>query len=315
MLDDLSLLRQWNESLAQEPVHLFDPVDMWRIQGGAGRATLTEGNNPKYEMSICFWANEAMTEQDSVRLTIRDPLNQIAKVYASAPQDKEEKLTVAKGLNNVTWDLQYPGAETFEGLILWFGGLQGPPAPPGKYRLELEVNGKTVAQDVLLKRDPRSSATDADLLAQFKFLQEVRDKLSETHLAIKKIREIRKQLDSFKARFKENKKTEALIKQADEIIEQMTAIEERLYQTKNRSSQDPLNYPIQLNNRLSALISTVGHGDNRPTTQAVQVRKEVTQAIDLELEKFNEIVNQQVKKFNREFQKLSLPYIDIGEQP
>ena len=76
----------------------------------------------------------------------------------------------------------------------------------------------------------------------------------------------------------------------------MQEIEETLYQTKNRSGQDPLNYPIRLNNKLAHLNSVVGNGDYPPTDQSVEVRKELTQQIDVQLARFKKLEQEEISK-------------------
>ncbi|NDE60944.1 MAG: glycosyl hydrolase, partial [Cyclobacteriaceae bacterium] len=81
-----------------------------------------------------------------------------------------------------------------------------------------------------------------------------------------------------------------------QIKEEMKAIEETLYQTQNRSGQDPLNYPIRLNNKLAHLSSVVGNGDYPPTDSAEEVRKELTQQIDVQLARFQKLEQEQISR-------------------
>jgi hypothetical protein len=83
-----------------------------------------------------------------------------------------------------------------------------------------------------------------------------------------------------------------------ELLNEMKEIEEALYQTKNRSRQDPLNYPVRLNNKLGHLNSLMGMGDNRPTESAIEFRKEVTARIDKHLDALNLILDEKITDFN-----------------
>ncbi len=313
MIDDLSLLRTWDANVTSNSVTLFPIRSIPRIGGGSGSASLTAGANVRYEAPIRFYVSSVPAENVLCTLTVTDPLGGNAKTFSTQPKSNEERLSLKAGLNLVSWDLRYQGAETFEGLILWGGGTQGPKAPPGKYLVELTCGESTYQTEFELTRDPRSSASDQDLVAQFEFLIGVREKLTETHVAIKRIRSTRTQLEAFLKRFKDDEAAKALKDLAEEIIRETTAIEEALYQTKNRSGQDPLNYPIRLNNRLSALVGVVGQGDNRPTDQAVAFRAEVTALIDVELAKLKAIFENQVASFNEQFNQLTMPYIEIGK--
>ena len=132
--------------------------------------------------------------------------------------------------------------------------------------------------------DPRSSATPADYRAQFDFLIAVRDKLSEMHREIGRIRDARAQIEALEKRLGDDAEAEALVAAGKELAERMTEIEKALYQTQNRSRQDPLNFPIRLNDKLASLLALASAGDFRPTEQMLKVLAELTAAIDAELE-------------------------------
>ena len=167
--------------------------------------------------------------------------------------------------------------------------------------------------DFELLKDPRSSASQKDLQAQFDFLISVRDKLTETHKAIKKIRSVKSQIEAFNRRIAKQKKFMKLAKRGKKLIEEMTKIEQELYQTKNRSNQDPLNYPIKLNNRLSALSGVVSSGDNAPTAQSIVVRDELIVSIDEQLEALKKLLDKGVKGFNAAVSKAKVPAIILDE--
>ncbi|MEZ6094662.1 MAG: hypothetical protein R3C03_10565 [Pirellulaceae bacterium] len=280
MIDDLSLLHQLKNETANDAVHVFDTKPVLRIDGGMGRPSLTDGANPRTEAAIRFWINDS--NKKSAKLTVTDPFGNIAKTFATKPEDGEDRLNLKDGLNSVSWNLRYEGAETFDGLILWGGGTGGPQAAPGTYSVKLEIDDQSYDSSFDLVRDPRSEASDDDLKAQFEYLVEVRDKLTEIHKTIKQIRDAREQLTNFTTRYKDVEAASDLVEKAKAINKEMTAIEEVLYQTKNQSNQDPLNYPIRLNNRLSGVVSVVATGDNRPTDQAVQFKDEIISLINVE---------------------------------
>jgi len=129
-------------------------------------------------------------------------------------------------------------------------------------------------------------------------VQQSNDKLSETHKAIKDIRAIRGQLKDLSARLEDDSVHQKIKDQIKSIQESMTAIEEALYQTKNKSGQDPLNYPIRLNNKLAAVKSEASYGDYRPTDQAIAVANEMTAMINAELDKWEALNTTEIKALN-----------------
>ncbi|MDW8467517.1 MAG: hypothetical protein RML35_15575 [Chloroherpetonaceae bacterium] len=220
---------------------------------------------------------------------------------------------VKQGCNRFTWNMRYADAARFEGLILWAGGTQGPKAVPGKYEARLSFAGKTEKVSFEIIKDPRVQATQKDLEEQFEFLIAIRDKLTETHETIKQLRDVREQLANLTRRLPKDEAKE-LHTAAKEISDRLTKIEETLYQTKNRSSQDPLNFPIRLNNKLSALASLAGRGDNKPTDQMIVVRNELVKQIDEQLAAFRAIMEKDLPAFNELVRQKSIPSIIIRQK-
>ncbi|HKI01047.1 MAG TPA: glycosyl hydrolase [Thermoanaerobaculia bacterium] len=211
---------------------------------------------------------------------------------------EEQKVPTEAGLNRFVWDMAWPAASKFPGMILWSGEPAGPLAVPGSYQARLTAGGGTFTQPFEIRKDPRSASTQADLEAQFQFLLSARDKLTETHDAIRRIRDVRAQLDGMKKRLRKDEAMKPVVEAAKELDKKMTVVEEALYQTKNRSSQDPLNFPIRLNDKLNAVASSASLGDYRPTAQAVQVKNELTAAIDAQLAALRGIWDGDLARFN-----------------
>jgi hypothetical protein len=186
---------------------------------------------------------------------------------------------------------------------------------PGKYTARLKVGDQEQSASFEVKPDPRSSASTADYDAQERFLLAAGDKLSETHKGIKTIRDIRDQMTAITKRLSGDDAKE-IRDAADALSKKLTAVEEALYQTKAKSNQDVLNFPIRLNNRLAALAGTVGAGDNRPTDAAVQLNRELTEQIDAELSRLRKALSDDLPKFNDLLRSKKVPgvFVDTSEK-
>jgi photosystem II stability/assembly factor-like uncharacterized protein len=228
-----------------------------------------------------------------------EPEGTEASEAAKKKKKEEPKLPAEPGLNRFAWDLRLKEAEDFEGLVLWGGDQTGPRVPPGRYQARLTVAGQSQTVPFEVKADPRSKATPADLKAQYDFLVAVRDKLSQVHGEIAHVRDVRRQLADLRKRVGSGEDGKAVRDAARELDRKMTAVEEALYQTKNRSPQDPLNFPIRLNNKLASVADTAGTGDGAPSAQAEQVRRELTAAIDAELAKLKAIWETDLPALNK----------------
>jgi hypothetical protein len=196
-------------------------------------------------------------------------------------------------------------------MILWGGGTQGPVVPPGTYQVRLTAGGQTLTESFEVRPDPRLTSTQADYETQYALLTQIRDKLTETHDAITRIREVREQVKGVADRSKGNK---AIADAAEALSKKLTAVEEELYQTKNQSSQDPLNFPIRLNNKLSALAGVVAGADAAPTDQSVEVYQDVAGRIDAQLARLREVVGTDVPAFNKLVREQDVPAVIVREK-
>ncbi|HSS75939.1 MAG TPA: glycosyl hydrolase [Thermoanaerobaculia bacterium] len=229
----------------------------------------------------------------------------------AGPADEEEqpKITTEAGHNRFVWDLRWPAAGKFPGMVLWSGDPVQPMAIPGQYQARLTAGGETLVQPFEIRKDPRSSSTQADLEAQFQFLQEIHAKLTETHDAIRRIRDVRTQLLEIEKRLAKDDAQKPVVAVAKEIDKKMTAVEEALYQTKNRSSEDPLNFPIKLDDKLNSVADSASLGDYRPTAQAIAVKNQVTAAIDAQLTLLRTIWETDLARFNGLAKEKSVPAV------
>ncbi len=149
----------------------------------------------------------------------------------------------------------------------------------------------------------------------------IRDKLTETHNAIIQIRDMRKQVDDLLKRVKGQPKFKVINDAATALNKNLTEVEETLYQTKNQSNQDPLNFPIRLNNKLAALGGVVSRGDAAPTDQSYAVYDELVVQIDAQLQRLVRFMGTDVPAFNQLVKDQSVPAVVIkpprpeGQQP
>ena len=209
--------------------------------------------------------------------------------------------------------MTYDGAERLPGMILWAASLQGPIAVPGAYKVSLNVNGDTKTQPFNILADPRSESTTAEIQKQFDFIQDVNGTVDKAHKSIKKIRSVNKQLGAFQKQYIGDDNVKELLEKAKKLQEELSDIEKALYQTKNRSGQDPLNFPIRLTDKLGGLNSLTRRGDFPPTDQAIIVKNELTQKINTQLNSFNTLLSEQVKAFNTAFNSKQLNYLFVEE--
>jgi hypothetical protein len=331
ILDDLSPLHQVKPELGEAPAHLYAPRPAYRLGGERNEEPRGMGKNPPPGVLFHYYLEEEPPGDAEVKLEILEADGDLIRTYTRKPkqgedekkEDAEEEaeedlrqLPAEKGGNRFAWDLSYPPAERFPKLILWNGDLAGPTALPGSYQARLTVGlpggawSATVPFEIV--PDPRSSTTAADLKAQFEFLVGVRDKLSQVHREIRRLREVRGQIEGLTERLGKGDDTRALRDAGKALSDRLTAVEEALYQTKNRSRQDPLNFPIRLNDKLAALLDLGALGEAAPTAQMLAVRDELAAAIDAELAKLAALWADDLPAFNEQARAAQVPALILS---
>jgi photosystem II stability/assembly factor-like uncharacterized protein len=326
VLDDLSVLHQWKDELAGAAAHLFQPEVSYRmaVPGRSSSAASSAGANPP--AGAVIWYHLKEKPKGEVVLEILDEAGKPVKKFSSKAAEVEQqaepdddspvsrpaaRVSAEKGLNRFIWDLRYSDATRFPGLIMWSGNTSGPRAVPGNYQVKFTIDGQSLSENFELRKDPRISTTQEDFEKQFDLLTRIRNKLTETHGAINEIRDIRNQVDDYAKRVAGQANSKAIVDAAKSINSRLTAIEEELYQTKNRSNQDPLNFPIRLNNKLAALAGVVASADARPTDQSYQVFQELTARIDAQLAIFKQLISSDLPAFNKLAREKEVPAVFI----
>jgi hypothetical protein len=325
ILDDIAPLRQLTADVAGAGNHLFEPSIAYRFGGAEGRGAV--GKNPPYGARFYYLLKDAPKEGEEVKLEVLDEKGALVRAFTSKEpkkaeakggdeedgpgQDAPKPIPAKAGLNTFAWDLRTPPAAKFEGLILWGGETDGPRAVPGRYQVRLSAGGTTLARPFELRKDPRLATTDEEFAKQFALLAQIREKLNATHEGVARLRAVRDQAKTAADRAKGTEAEKPMSEAADALAKKLTGVEEALYQTKNRSSQDPLNFPIRLNNKLAALASTVASADAAPTAQSYEVYRDLSARIDAELQKLDRLMAEDVPAFNRLVREREIPAVRL----
>ncbi len=319
---------------AGEPA-LLAPRPAIRLRGGRGFGEPeAAGANPPTGLVLYYLLPEEPAKDTKLRIDLLEPDGDVIRSFTRKPAETKDKgkkkggdedeggeaakkelpvLTADAGLNRVVWDLSYAGAESFPGMILWNRNLDGPTAVPGDYRARLTVGDWSGEVPFRVVPDPRSSATPEDYRAQLDFVTQVRDELTRTNRAIRRIRAAEDQLGTLKKRLEKKDQAPDVRKAIDDLTGKLTAVEEALYQTKNQSSQDPLNFPIRLNDKLANVLGLARLGDSRPTDSMVQVRDQLEASIDAQLQTLDTLWSEGLAEVNRLAAAAGVPAVIVEE--
>jgi hypothetical protein len=304
-MDHIAPLRQWGVETTGNALTVFKPHDALR---GLDKTL----------------AIDYMLKQPAEKITIEllDSQGQVIRTYTGTKADtekkpappsiedifnpKDPKPSTAAGLQRLNWDLRYNRATDFPGLIMWDATTRGPIAPPGSYQVRVTADGRSGIQAFAVRREPRllADVTDEDLRKEFELAMQIRNKTSQANEAVLLVRGIRPQINDRMNRL--DSKTGPTAKALENLEKNLTAVEVQVYQVKNQSFEDPLNFPIMLNNRIASLQGVVESADTQPTDQSVDMFKSLATRLDEHLKKLDTTVQKDLPQVNQMLQRQRL---------
>jgi hypothetical protein len=282
---------------------------------------------PKSEAAAGEGSEGAGAKNAPITLEILDQKGQVVRKYPPkqqpgadagddegfGPRPADRGLPTEAGLNRFVWDMRYEGATRVPRSPLWAGGTDGPQALPGKYQVRLTVNGKQYTVPLEIVPDARLKATQQDMEKQFDLLIKIRARVTQAHETVNQIRDIRSQITGLNKRLENQPQAKAVADAGKQLDKKMTEVEEVLIQTKAKSGQDVLNYPIRLNNYLVALGGVVESDDSAPTQVSYEVFDMLSKQLDEQLAKWKQILSTDVPAYNEVVKKQEVPAIIMAK--
>jgi hypothetical protein len=297
VMDNIISLRQLTPQITKGPVVLFKPADAFR--------GLDQGVALSYYLKSAakHLAIEVLDQQGtSIRKYVTTPDTARDNPEGESPEDESHgpprppRAPMRAGSNRFTWDMRTEPPVRFPGMILWAAGTNGPRVLPGDYQVRLTADSHApVTQSFRIVKDPRAPhVTMADLQAQHELATRVRDKLNQANEAVMMIRGVKSQIDERVKQANDGKFGDVSAQLKDKLIK----VEEEIYQVRLQSNQDPLNYPIKLNNKIAALLNAVEGSEGMPTAQSNEVFTELSARLDQQLAWLKDILDRDVTAYN-----------------
>ena len=327
ILDDLTVLHQIDDEVEDADFYLFEPrtVVRWIDQsGGGGRGTL--GQNPPFGAVIHYKLPAGLDEKDAdeVTLEILDGEGEVLRSLSSTtperrapspwrrvfPELAEPPLLDARaGANRYVWNLALADAGLVDDAVLW-GFPGGPTVPPGTYRARLTVGEWSESTTFEVVQDPRVDVTHEAMVAQYELAKAVWLELTRSHEAIERIRLVRDQTDVLSKQVDD----EGVTEKADSIVEALTAVEEKLHQTKSESSQDILNFPPRIDNQLLYLQGVIESTLGAPVPSSQQRFNELRAELEGMIAELDAILAEQLPELERLVGETGVPRIIVGDE-
>jgi len=312
ILDDLTIVQQKDKLNPDDKLFVYPVSEAYRYDGSQNANPRNAGMNPPNGVVFNYFLKDE-ADTSKIQIEIFDQAGKSIRKFSPSAKENADKISANKGMNQFVWNMLYPPAERVDGMILWSGNVPGPKAAPGIYNYKVHVPGDSVLGSFSIVANPLYKITQAEYIEQFNFLLTIRDKFSEIQKGIKNLRDIRTQVNSFVD--KQGKAIPADVKKsADSITSSLTKIEEALYQTKAKSPQDVLNYPIRLNDKISGLYDFAASGNAAPARQVREAYAELSSKADIELSKLKRIIDTDLVNFNKLIREKNLNLIELKKE-
>jgi photosystem II stability/assembly factor-like uncharacterized protein len=334
VLDDITPLRGLTPAVTAARAHLFAPADGIRntSRGDGDNRYLGGSSRSRGGVTVYYHLAQPASE---VTVAFLNATGEVVREFSGRAQEKPggrgaaqprwgsvpsttpppvrvNRVGTTVGLHRFDWDLRQRGATDFPGMIFWAAGTQGPLSPPGTYRVRLTVDGKELTETFTVRRAANlAQVSDGDLQAQYELASAIRDRTSEANEAVARIRDVKRQIEE---RVKQTK-DRGVRGAADTLTARLSAVEEAIYQVRLEARQDPLNYPIRLNNKIAALLGQVDGADAPPTDQQREIFAELSAELDAELAKLRDALGSGLTEVNRLLEREKLAPILVAGSP
>ena len=226
---------------------------------------------------------------------------------------KRDVIQARPGMNLYRWDMRREAPTQVPGAVGWPTVRSGPRVLPGRYTLRLRVGEAESVKPLQIAGDPRRPLSEADAALALAHVTEIHTTLDAVHRAVNRIREIRSQVTATRKHAQAAGMGAAIREAANALLEPLRTVEDALIQSKSKSPQDPLNYPVRLNDKLAMLLQQAD-GNPRPTQAQIDVRKSLVGRAAAQLAIYEQVVAREVPAFNQAVAAANIPAVHLEDK-
>ncbi len=327
VLDDIAPLRELTAKVAASPAWLFAPREAVRIHPASFQGTPfpkdePAGENPPSGAILDYYLKA--DSSTSVTIEIQDAKRETVRRFASNDKPRPPDLSrivltpdwvspppppaASAGLHRFVWDLRYAPAKGIP--VSPFGSAAGLWAPPGRYTVRLTAAGQTLTQPLVVSKDPRIKATDADLVRQFDLARQIQADRVRVSAARAQADSIRKQLSALKGKPAGNapSEIEAFTKKLDLIAGSPPASPEEDFYAEPAIDLATLR---RLSSSLQQLARAVESADAAPTPDLVSGFRQRQESLNQTLPRWQSLLQTDVPHLNVSLSSASLPTVKV----
>ena len=320
IMDDIGALRGLTPQVLQRTANLFPIHDTYRWRPITAPSTTyddpTAGENPEYGASINYYLKAPVS--GPVRLTISDDKGAVVRTMNG---------TNTAGINRVYWDLRFEPSTTVRlrtppmyaeympvpenGRVAPGTGTLEILAPPGTYTVKLSAGGVEQTQTVVVRKDPNSGGTEADIAAQMRVLAALKKDLNDAADAVHRIEAVRVQLGGINSVVKDA----AVKASADSLLKKLVDLEMNLVDLRQTGrGQDGVRFGAKLISKLGYLANGIASSDFRPTDQHLEVQTVLEKELQTQLAAINGVLGRDLAAFNELLRTKNVTGVIVSER-
>ena len=281
ILDDLSPLQQLDATVLAKGAHLFPPRAAYRFRPITAPSTTyddpTTGTDPEYGAALNYHLKAPAKSAP------------VLEIVSNGTVVRTLRGTNRAGLNRVHWDLRdEPSMEVrlltsplyAEHIVTGPQGRVAPGTnrlqilmPPGTYTVRLRVDGEVQEQPLIVRKDPNSAGTEAEIVAQVRVLQALKGELDKAAAAVARVENVRLQAQQVLAQLQRTAADADVSQRLRALDQQLIDAEMALVDLRlTGGGQDGVRFGSKLISKIGYLSNGVAVSDFSPTTQHVEVQ-------------------------------------------
>lgn len=308
ILDDVNTLCQVMQQKTANVFWTLPIADAYRMRSSRNEQAKQEGTNPYPGVGIRYHLPEGADTQ-IVSIHIRNDKGKTLRTFTARAGKADEMCAGEVGMNLFSWNMCLAGVDKGKDMVMWNGTLNEFMVAPGVFQAMIYCGKDSSLREFKILKDPNYASTEKDYREQFEFLTTLRDAFDSTQDCILLNRQLRNQIQSLKDKMGKEYPTE-LDSIGNVIIAASTNIEEQLVQTKAKSGQDLLNYPIRLNDQLLGIFHAVQQ-NTAPSAQSREAYADIRTKLDVEFKRYETLKSSLLREYNRQIRLKGIDFIQI----
>ncbi|MGH8379185.1 MAG: WD40/YVTN/BNR-like repeat-containing protein, partial [Gammaproteobacteria bacterium] len=318
VLDNLRPLEEWNQNIADSGFHLFSPqsgtlYNHWA--GDEGQQWTYAAPNASEGVVFSYYLKTAIKHKDKhkgpVRIVITDAQGHAVNTLHAPGK---------AGLSEFVWDMDYAGPMPIDFIkgAGGEGGRGGPNVLPGSYTATITADGHSQSQNVAVRLDPNINVSLADYREQLTMALSLRNQMSAVNEMLNRLTAWQDQLNALNEKFKQpdqSKDYAVILGDAKTLNDKIGSLKDVLWNPdiQHNVDEDFLKTLPRFHGEVQWNGFFLGGYAQAPSAFFKDKVTELRGQLQGYLDRFNQLVNQDITAFNKAAYAAGAPTLLVGK--